>query len=175
MPRRQLNAVSASLMLVDWQVFGTLTWRSSRLGSVRSRESDVWEFLREISEGNRDCSRFFEMPICVRWERGEAGGRPHAHFLMAGLSKVSVDWCFKCSAKWFVSRGLGRLRVYGMSNRAGEIVSYVTKGFSCTNRKNTYELGKFSDADRLVINKSAWRTMLERSGAAATLPQHRTG
>jgi len=167
-----MAAIVASMSLVDWQVFSSNTWRPSTLGSAKSREDRLWQFLKEVTAEKR-AGKFYDMPCVVRWEKGEIGGQPHCHFLLAGLERVTVDWMYKICALWNHANGLARARYYG-GTVANETLSYMTKGLpSFVSGRDRYELGKFGFADRLVINDAAWRLMLRRSGADY-VPQLRT-
>ena len=166
-----MDATVATLGLVDWQVFGTGTWRPSCLGSVRSREERLWDFLRSWTEEKRSV-KLFDLPVVVRWEKGELGGHPHCHFLLAGLERVSIDWMFKGAARWFELCGLSRIRPFG-STLGGQVTTVRYCLNSISSRKDGYELGKFGSADRLVINDAAWRVICRRSGVEHA-PQLRT-
>jgi len=166
-----MDAINATLSLVDWQVFGTCTWRPSQLSSARRREDHLWSFLKETTEEKRSC-KFYDLPVAVRWEKGEIGDLPHAHFLLAGLERVTLDWCYKTAEKWNQRCGLARVRFFG--DAAGEdTVSYMTKKLQFVHGRDRYELGKFSFADRLCINDAAWHLMCTRSGVAS-VPQLRS-
>lgn len=166
-----MDAMTATLALVEWQVFGTCTWRPSLLGSAKSREDRLWSFLKEVTEDKRS-GKFYDMPVVVRWEKGELGGQPHAHFLLGGLGGVTLDWCYKIAAIWNQRCGLSRVRFFG--DGSGEnTLSYVTKNLQFVHGRDRYELGKFTFADRLCVNDAAWSLMCHRSGVAV-VPQLRT-
>jgi len=167
-----MDAINATLSLVDWQVFGTFTWRPSLLGGAKSREDRLWSFLKGQTEGKR-AGKFYDMPVVVRWELGEIGGQPHAHVLLAGLEQVTIDWMFKVGANWNRECGLARLRFFWDGATGDETITYVTKRLSFVQGKDRYELGKFSFADRLVMNDAAWVIMCRRSGVEP-FPQLRT-
>jgi hypothetical protein len=157
-----MDAIVATLALVDWQAFATSTWRPSTLGSAKSREDQLWSFLKEVTAEKRSV-KFYDLPIVVRWENGEVGGLPHCHTLLAGLERVSIDWMYSVGERWNQRCGDG----------GSGLLSYMTKKLHFVSGRDTYELGKFSVADRLVINDAAWRLMCRRSGADH-VPQLRT-
>lgn len=170
------SATEYQLKLLRWQFFGTVTWAAATLGSVRSRENDLWSFFRDwaIREG----CKLAQLPIAVRWEIGEIGGRPHAHFLLAGLRPRSASE----NTRWRQQRlwekhGIARLRLYNPLQDQGDAIAYVCKKSEYAqthlSRANDYELKKFSYSDRLVISRGAWREMCRVTGAEF-VPQHPT-
>ncbi len=160
-----MDATSFQLHLVNWQFFGTATWRSSKLGTIKSREDELWDFLKWFV-CFRTLNHFAKVPITVRWERGELGGRPHAHYLIGGLLPkfVNLTSCFQASHEWHQRCGLGRLRLVSTSQdgASGAIIRYLQKQESTCSGEgaDAYELGKFGKSDRLIINDAAWRLML---------------
>lgn len=167
-----MTATEYQLSLIDWQFFGTATWRSSMLGTIKSREKQLWNFLKDFT-CFRTLSKFNDIPIVIRWERGEIGERPHAHYLLAGILPpfVNITSCFKAMHYWHESYGLGRVRLFGAMSKAMQTRRYVL--MNERNRADVYELGKFDHADRLVINDAAWRRMLDAT-ATAYVSQLRT-
>jgi hypothetical protein len=167
------SATEYQLKLLRWQFFGTVTWAAKTLGSVRSRETDLWEFFRNWAI--RENTKLALLPIAVRWERGEIGGRPHAHFLMAGLPAQSVSE----NSKWRQQRlwevhGIARIRLYDPFGDEGDAMSYLCKKSEHARRHvsnaNRYELMKYSHADRLVITRAAWDEMCRVVGAENVPP-----
>jgi len=139
------------LKLADWQIFGTLTWRESTLGTIRSRECDVSEYLQHWAA--REHLSLTEMPLVIRWERGEIGERPHCHFLLHGFPHLhQIDHHRRMNQMmiWARKFGLTKIRRFYSSLRE-EVAKYLTV------EPNSYEIGKFNSADRLVINEAAWR------------------
>lgn len=168
-----MNATEYQLQLIDWQFFGTATWSPKALGSCLSRETDLWQFLRAWVKEKSEL-RLFQHPSIVRWERGEIGDRPHAHFLISGFPSKTVNKtvCFQQMHKW-EKFGFMRLRPFrGRCLSARILAAYVEKP-SRAYDGNRYELVKFDKADRLCVSDSAWRKMLAVSGADY-VPQART-
>jgi hypothetical protein len=113
------------LKLMVWRWFGTLTWSDSNLGSNRSREADVDEFLRQRAA--HEHQSLSEMPLAIRWERGEQTQRPHCHFLLTGFSDpkyVTRNEGRAWAAIWYSSRGLARVRPWVFALRA-KVASYM--------------------------------------------------
>lgn len=159
-----MNATEFQLLLITWQFFGTLTWRSSRLGGCKSRERDLWTFLADFTRF-RSLGRFSSLPLVVRWERGEIGERPHAHFLLAGLVEqfVTRTASFQANHEWNKRHGFAQVRpVHGSSS---DRAAYLTKARDFEAR-DRYEFRKFDRADRVCINDAAWRLMCLGSGIA---------
>jgi hypothetical protein len=167
------SATEYQLKLLHWQFFGTVTWAASTLGGVHSRETDLWEFFRNWAI--RENTKLALLPIAIRWERGEVGGRPHAHFLIAGLPARSLSE----NSKWRQQRlwevnGIARIRLYDPFEEQGDAMNYLCKKSEHARRHvsnaNKYELMKYSHADRLVINRAAWDEMLRVTGAENVPP-----
>jgi len=162
------------LKLVRWDFFGTLTWSGSKLGSVRSREAEVWGFFRDWAESEK--VKLFNLPIVVRWERGEIGDRPHAHFLLKQVAPARLSACFYRMHQWSTVFGFGfaRIRLYhGWGSE--HLAAYTLKDEqdSCArSNANRYEIRKFDHADRLCINDAAWRLMC-KAAAVPYRPQLR--
>lgn len=158
-----MNGTEFQLSLINWQLFGTATWRSSCLGSVASRERDLWGFLKDWTCW-RSLTTFSRLHIVVRWERGEVGDRPHAHFLISGLESrfVNVGSCFQANAQWKERAGFMKLRLF--DRRLARGAHYLTAYKSVDG--NTYELRKFDRADRLVFSPGVWEKLQEITHAA---------
>jgi hypothetical protein len=176
------TATEFELRLVRWQFFGTFTWSASQLGSCQKRENDFWSFMRDWTELNS--VKLVSLPIALRWERGDIGERPHAHALIAGMTKVTINEGFKWSRLWNHQRscrggkckgckyGFAKIRLFDPFEETNPY-SYIEKHANKISRNNKYEVGKFDYADRLVITDAAWRIMLASVGAEY-IPQHRT-
>lgn len=168
------SATEYQLKLVSWTYFCTFTWSASQLGSVRSRESQIWDFFREWVEYERNETQLPQVnlartPIVIRWERGETGDRPHAHALIQCTLRGQLTACFYRMHQWNTVHGYGfaRIRLYdGVTNFA----DYCAQGLTAESARNdlsnanSYELGKFDFADRLCINSAAWRVMCKTAG-----------
>jgi hypothetical protein len=166
------SALEWQLKLLRWQLFVTLTWDSVELTTGRSRVRhstrwiEKWALVFGLSIN--------EVAYVTRWERGEAGDRPHCHMLICGLPKsaVHLNTCFRLKNRW--EQGISQVRLYEPS-AGGE--AYMTKGkFSWTwaQGANAYELHKFNsrELDALYISPRAMRLMLAKRGAVETLNLH---
>jgi len=161
-----MDAGEYMLHLVTWQFFGTLTWRPSQLGTVRTRTRQVYEFLADWTRF-RSLLPFHRLPLVVRWETGEIGERPHAHFVVTGLVRkfVTITSCFQANHEWNRRHGFAQVRLVGVSGAGGN-ARYLTKGNVNLGAGDRYEFRKFGSADRLEVNDAAWRLMLQGSGTA---------
>jgi hypothetical protein len=166
------SATEYQLKFIHWSFFGTLTWSGAQLGSVQSRETQVWEFLREWAA--MLSVKLLALPIVIRWERGEIGDRPHCHFLMKAPDRVNIGMCFFQMHRWNERYGFAKIRLY---HPLIDWARYTVKGLESASRDgsnaNKYELGKFDQADRLDINPAAWLAM-SRAAGVKFAPAHRT-
>lgn len=162
-----MTATEYLLKLVDWQFFATFTWSEANLGSCRRREQQVWEFLRGVAQRHGG-KRLAQLPIALRWEKGEHGDRPHAHALLGGLpgEKVNKAFCYMIAGSWGKDYGFGRWRTYDYHQQAETAETYLQKMRGSVSQANQYEVGKFDRADRLIINEAAWRQMCKAQGTA---------
>ena len=127
------------LSRIDWQLFGTLTFKSERLPE-RVRCSLWFAWLRWL--GRRLRVKFPGILWCLRQEAGEIGGRRHFHCLIAGLprSVLCPSLNFELMAAWRkLGGGWARVAIY-QHDREG--VRYLVKGLA-TQAGQFYELGKF--------------------------------
>lgn len=160
------SALEYQLKLIRWTFFGTLTWKESTLGSCRSREREVWEYFRKWAAELK--TKLVDLPIALRWERGEVGDRPHAHFLLLQQRKhATIAQCFWHMHRWDVIGGYGfaRIRLYDPTH---DLEHYTAKDLavcSDASKRNAYEVPKFDRADRVCINDAAWRMMCNAAGA----------
>lgn len=153
-------------MFRHWQFFATLTWDSQREGNARFRERVFTEWIGNFARIVCKVMVSDDLPYAVRWERGESGGHPHCHALIAGAppSAVNLSTCFasKNSWKW----GIAQVRLYEPKRNA---VAYMQKGrFSLewSQGANAYELKKFNarQVDFLRISRGAMKEMLLARG-----------
>ena len=166
-----MTAIEYLLTLADWQLFGSLTWSDSQLGSVRKRQSNVDEFLRERCTRVGFC--LSDLPLVIRWERGEQTERPHCHFLLSGLPETSLtrNECYTWNALWFRKYGLARVRLYDPALRA-EVAEYMTPPDpewvrqSDIHQANRYERHKFDLCDSLTVNDAAWSRWQRLTGTS---------
>lgn len=156
------------LKLATWQWFGTLTWDDRHLGSSRSREADVDEYLRERAAHEQ--LSLSGLPLAIRWERGEQTHRPHCHFLISGFPPSSVTpfegmtW----RALWYKRFGLAQVWPWEIALRA-KVARYMggVEPEDQVRRDGSaqeYETAKFDRADRLVFNGALWAQLQRVTG-----------
>jgi len=141
------------------------------MGSIRKRQANLDEFLRERCTRVGLC--LSDLPLVIRWERGEQTERPHCHWLLAGfpLTSLTRNECHTWNALWFQSYGLSRVRLYDPALRA-EIADYLAPVDpesivqSEIHQANRYERHKFDFADSLVINDAAWQRWQRLTGTS---------
>jgi hypothetical protein len=158
---------------IDWQFFGTLTFKSERLPE-RVRIGLFFALLREF--GAKFGTKFAHLLWCLRQEQGELFGRRHFHFLLAGarVALTIPTTGFWLQDKWEkLGGGMARIRVFDSRLNAG---SYILKqnGFDACIGADVYESAKFSSkacelmlADR-VWKVAGWRSEYERARLART-------
>lgn len=147
------------------------------MGTVATRERDFWGWLREWC--HKDQRKLYDLPVALRWEKGELGGRPHAHALLSGFSRASVRIAFQQIHAWNHKQtcknrncdgcgfGIARVRLYELRGENAE-------GYICKGAGNVYEIRKFDTADRICVNGAAWRLMLAAVGLPESTVQHAT-
>jgi len=156
------SATEWLLKLIVWEFFCTLTWDSRARSCVRKRRQHVTRWLRYWA---RTVGRELdEISFVIRWERGEIGGLPHCHILIARLPLRSINpsTCFAMKNTW--KHGMAYVRLFNPYSE-GDVCRYMSKGrFSSAadcEGANTYELRKFNRADRIFISPGAWAEMRE--------------
>jgi hypothetical protein len=165
------TATEFQLKSVGWQYFATFTWKNSTLGSMASRESNLWHFFRKIAEETQ--VKLIRLPIVVRWERGELGERPHAHALLTGLpqSACNIGQGFTWGAEWNSQHGFAQVK-YVAENRGQNPFAYLLKGREEGNGLR-YEMRKFDGADRITVSTAAHALFCKAAGVPY-FPQLRT-
>lgn len=151
------------LTRIEWQFFGTLTFREPFL---RSREDGLANvrrlclfnaFGRAVSRSLLYSRREWERVIhALRLEQGEVGGQWHFHFLMTGFSRSSVNigTAKFIEAVWLrFGGGWTVVRVFDTSQNG---VEYITK---CLDPKNRYEFNKFGLASSVTLSPAAVRVL----------------
>jgi len=159
-----------SLTKIEWQFFGTFTFREP---SLREREcgkanfrrlSKFFAWGRSLHEAIDYKSKNFEKHNvnCLRLEQGEIGGLWHFHFLMKGFGKHQVNrstaefmkllWMKRSNS----AGGWADVRVFDTSQNG---IEYVTK---CLDPKNRYEFNKFGLAHALTFSPAFLRILRAR-------------
>ncbi len=144
------------LETVDWQFFGTFTFKSERLPE-RVRLALWFALLRTTSMWFR--LYFPDLPWVLRQEKGEIADRKHFHGLIGGFPQHAVTpaTCMSIKAQWEkLGGGMARVRVYD-SARHGE--NYI---LDCLGGADVYESSKFLGSNELMISESVQRIAAAR-------------
>ena len=150
------------LRLIDWQFFGTLTFKSERLPE-RVRLSAYFALMRKVAKQFRVF--FPNLLWCLRLEKGEATGRVHFHYLLAGLPRqvVTTTTCFLQMSIWEqVGGGMARVHLFDPRlNGAG----YLLKDLgNSADAGDLYESAKFGGGHcQLMFSNAAEKVFLRRS------------
>jgi hypothetical protein len=158
-----MNPEKHLLENVEWQFFCTFTFKTLKASEA------VWlkmYFAMMREQADNFGVHFLKVLWVLRKEKGELGGRPHFHALIARLpaSGVSEATCFSFMRIWENhGGGIARVRVY---NSALSGVEYVLKGVDeayLNSGANWYELGKFGSRCDVMLSMSLIRHMQNRS------------
>jgi hypothetical protein len=149
---------------IPWQFFGTLTFKQERLPE-RIRLSMFFALLRKSAKAHR--VPFKKLLWCLRQEDGEATGRRHFHFLLAGLppEACSIRTCFALKNGWEALKGgMARVSLFDPRLDAG---SYLTKPpAGLADPGDAYESAKFgSSTCSLMIAEAVWKFAASRRAA----------
>jgi hypothetical protein len=150
---------------INWQFFGTLTFKSERL-SERVRLQMFFAYLRQFCR--QFGLKFPKLLWCLRQEQGELTGRRHFHYLIAGApaSLVYLTTCFWLQDKWEkLGGGMARVHVFDPRLNAG---AYILKQSGLDDASlggDAYESAKFSGkACELLLADRLWEVAQWRSG-----------
>ena len=150
------------LRLIDWQFFGTLTFKSERLPE-RVRLSAYFALMRTVAKQFRVF--FPHLLWCLRQEDGESTGRRHFHYLLAGLPRqvVKIATCFYQMSTWEQVGG-GMARVHRFDPRLNG-AGYILKCLGETaDAGDLYESAKFGGGHcQLMLSHAAERVMALRA------------
>ena len=132
---------------ISWEFFGTLTFRGKEARPSRGYKL-VWPFFRDVA--TQFDRPYNKLMICLREERGEATGRFHFHYLLAGVRPSNSITASHIQAALWKRRtgGFAQVRPFDGS-RAG--AAYVLK---CLSGEDEYELAKFGRTDRVTFSRS---------------------
>lgn len=94
-----IDADVYTLTRINWQLFGTLTFRSERLPNEVRRSMWFAHVRKTCKNYGIDFSKSF---WCLRQEDGETTGRRHFHYLFGSLPERSVSYstCFSLMSYW---------------------------------------------------------------------------
>lgn len=144
-----------SLSQVDWQFFGTLTFRKENVSARKARRM----FDRMIGLQARNFGVHYRKVIwCLRTEFGEMTGREHFHALIGGLPThvKTTATCFAFKRIW-ENAGGGMARVY-VYECGLDAAGYILKGLEDRSRQRSeghfYETVKFGRAPELSFSES---------------------
>ena len=150
------------LRLIDWQFFGSFTFKSERLPE-RVRLSVYFAAMRRVAKQLR--VHFPNLLWCLRQERGETTARRHFHHLLAGLPRQAVTptTCFFTMWAWEqAGGGMARVRLFNPHlNDAGYLLKCL--GYS-TDGGDVYESAKFGGSHcELMLSNAAEKVIRRRS------------
>lgn len=143
-----MNPISFNLNKIEWDFFGTLTFR--RVPDRGIRKKMIFHYLRRISASHGSRNWKWHIKWAVRHEFGEEYGRPHFHFLL----KVPLehDWSNETAHCKFLehlwekevagSAGFADVRSYNPSQSGAEYIMKADQGWF-TSGANSYEINKF--------------------------------
>jgi hypothetical protein len=151
-----------TLTKIDWQFFGTLTFREARLrknelGKANDTRLNIYhQFGREVSRSLYYSRKNWKsVRHALRLEQGEIGGLWHFHFLMSGFPRGAVNigsakfmehvWLRDCGG------GFCKIRVFDSSQNG---VEYISK---CLDPADKYEFNKFGLARTLTLSPACIR------------------
>lgn len=143
-----------SLALLEWDVFGTLTFKNPVPIERRGWRLAWGHFHR--------CAEFLGRPyssllIALRSERGEIGNRWHFHYLL-GATGCSNPYslAFWLASLWQeTARAHAEIRPYNRTLAGADYVEGCLSGQ--LTKGNLYEVGKFNRADRLELSVSVFQ------------------
>jgi hypothetical protein len=147
-----------SLSRIEWQFFGTLTFREPFLRSRQDGKSGYLRFSRFLKFGRSLCrsldysaNNFTDRNLnCLREEAGEIGGQWHYHYLMGGLGDnvVNIGTCKFMEHLWLNECGGGWTRIRVFDQRQSG-VEYISK---CLDPRDRYEFNKTGLANSLTFS-----------------------
>ena len=180
-----MNPISFNLARIDWDYFGTLTFK--RVPDRAIRKKCIFHFLRLVSRAYGSNNWKWHVQWAVRHEYGDMCGRPHFHFLL----KVPDDkvWNNKKSAVKFLetiweaevagSCGFADVRSYDPTQSGAEYIMKADQGWF-TSGANRYEMQKFYfehmsslDLPLLLAPSVLWELTKRKSGVGMRSERHK--
>lgn len=146
-------AWAITLARIEWDVFGTLSFRGAHVPPSSIRYRAAWGHLHHAAQVA--AVPYGKLLIVLRQECGELGGRFHFHYLLGGTGCANmITLAGRLESSWVQETGaFADVRAYDRS-QGGAL--YVCK---CLSGANEYELGKFDYADSLSVSKSVFRVI----------------
>lgn len=151
-----------TLALIDWQFYGTLTFKQARLPE-RIRDSMWNAMIRKTAKAFGIHPK--KMLTALSPENGEIGGRFHYHYLLAGLPRqgINIASCFAQMSHW-EQMGGGMARVY-LFDPSLNGIGYITK---CLGEKSDvaglcYETAKMGASLQLRLSPAAQKVTARRA------------
>lgn len=144
------SAYAHNLSLINWQLFGTLTFRD--LAPTNRLWACAWLHFQRMAR--QTCTPYGKLLICLRYELGEHGERPHFHYLMGGTPwRNHRALAHACQAEWRSRTGsIVEVRPY---DRDQSGAGYVVKCLGA----NEYERRKFDTANQVEVSDSVLALM----------------
>ena len=144
------------LSLVQWQIFGSLSFRAN-IQSVTLRRQLAEKLLTKIA--NINGMPLWNLAYVLRFEDGELTGRPHVHYVISLLPKngATVQACMVHRQWWREIAGLSVINPID-HYAPGDVLGYLTKGV--TSGAVCYEIAKFGKADAVFCSPMARMEML---------------
>jgi len=154
------TAILYTIQRVDWQFFGTLTFRGANV--PQRKRLLMWSCFRSCV-GNWFKVRPQVLSWVLRQEAGEITKRLHFHFLIGNLpsSAINLSTCVAMCRVWErVGGGIARVRLFDSSVRSSDgAEAYLCKCLGVEAGANLYECGKFtSSPDSVLVSDSVWRS-----------------
>jgi len=163
--------VETKLMAVcRWQIFAHLTLPDDlQEAPPRRLYSLLFAFLRTAASFQK--VHFPALLWAVRWERGERGGRLHAHLLLGGLGRSDRGFRFALKNSWE--------NMAGAMSRVNKFDPTLPGVAYLLDAPVAYELGKFATGAESVHVANAcwrvWRASQRFTGAALRTEAARVG
>lgn len=143
-----------TLSLLRWDIFATLTFKG-KLPIERRAWRIAWRHLHQVADSLG--VPYSMLLIALRSEHGELGDRLHFHYLLGRTGASNLHTlAFRSARLWSELSGGGHAEVRPYDRRLSG-ADYVEGCLS--GGANSYEVGKFNQADRLELSASVHRAV----------------